>query len=290
VIYFFSLREMVRIHLEVMTMKNLFVLGVVVVTATQLLACGPDPTQRVEVERISLSHERLIHPRGITGDPDTESRFVLDGTAGIFELNVEGELRLIWERPEELPVLTDICSVGGGRFVVAADGDGYIVDLASGAASQHFCLEPGWDPGFEEDVRHRNSAVACDLQNRLIYGQPQTILNGGVEDPIRSEIASYSLVSGADQDWLLLPNPEYQAGGMTMLPNGKILLGAGETLSVFDPSSGELVASRVRLMAYGVSEIGGVSYDHSARQVHVLDKADSSITVFPLASLALNFE
>ena len=49
---------------------------------------------------------------------------------------------MLWEKPDELPELTDLCAIGGYRFVVGANGDGYLVDLALGTSRQHFCLEP----------------------------------------------------------------------------------------------------------------------------------------------------
>ena len=248
----------------------------VLLAALLTIACGdasnglqndPDPGQN---DAITLKHQRLTEATGISGDPDGPQRYVLDGETGIFEMDEDGALTLIWERPSELPVLTDLCAIGGGRFIAAADGDGYVIDLASGAARQHFCLEPGWDPGFDDAVRHLNRSVACDLENRLIYGQPRTVPQEGEPLPIRAEIASYSLVSGNDLQWFALPNPEFYAGGMTILPGGRILLGTGSELYIFDPSIGVLV-EKTDLSSEGIGDIAGLSYHPQSGQLTVLD-------------------
>ena len=76
---------------------------------------------------------------------------------------------------------------------------------------------------FDEDVRHLNRSVACDLENRLIYGQPRTVPRLGDPTPLRAEIASYSLVNGEDLTWIRLPEDDFYAGGMT-IPGGRLLL------------------------------------------------------------------
>jgi hypothetical protein len=228
-------------------------------------------------------------PSGVSADPDTDQRFVLDAQLGIFELLPGGQLIQLWQRPHDLPELTDLCAVGGGRFIAAADGDGYVIDIAAGSAKQHFCLEPGWDPGFSEDFVHKNRSVACDLENRLIYGQPQTVPQEGEPLPIRSEVASYSLISGDDLEWMELPDPAFHADGMTMLTHGRLLLAQGTELSVFDPSVGVFVAN-TDVAEHGIEGIQGLSFDPATGLVIVLDSAQSKIIELPLGALGFDID
>ena len=273
-----------------MTQSNRVV--TVLLSLLLMSACGdeshtfendPDPHQP---GAIVLKHDRLIQATGISADPDGTQRYVLDGEAGIFEMNADETLTLIWERPDTLPPLTDLCAIGGGRFIAAADGDGYVIDLASGAARQHFCLEPGWDPGFDEEVRHLNRSVACDLENRLIYGQPRTVPQTGEPLPIRAEIASYSLISGNDLQWIQLPDPEFYAGGMTILPGGRVLLGMDSTLHVYDPAAGVLVDTQ-NIAGLGVRVIAGLSFQPQTGQLTVLDEAGQTLRTIDAKDLNL---
>ncbi len=254
--------------------------------AVSLFGCGDDTQPQLDsVERIPLDPSVLSRASGLTGDPDTDQQFVLDGQIGIFELLPDGRLSLIWERPPELPDLTDLCSVGGGRFIAAANGDGYVVDTASGAATQHFCLEPAWDPTFE-DNEHHNNAVACDLENRLIYGQPRTIPRAGDPIPFRSEIASYSLVTGEDLNWFSLPDPNFKADGMTMLPSGQLLLAGGSELTVVDPETASIMETE-SLARFGVRGVSAVSIDAERRLLRVIDNDGLSVVTLPFAELNL---
>lgn len=257
--------------------------------ATLIIGCvggGGAPIDDPDNPAVKLTHHRLTEVTGISADPDGAQRYVLDGESGIFELQTDGELRLIWERPADLPVLTDLCAIGGGRFIAAADGDGYVVDTASGAARQHFCLEPGWDPSFDEDVRHLNRSVACDLENRLIYGQPRTVPRVGDPTPLRAEIASYSLVNGEDLTWIRLPEDDFYAGGMTMIPGGRLLLATGSQLSIFEPSTGSLVP-HVDLAYTGIRNIAGLAFHPESGRVSVLDERTRRLHTLSAAEVNL---
>ena len=225
---------------------------------------------------------------GIAVDPESGQRFLLEPDTGIFELLDNGEVRSIWTADPTLPRLTDLCAIGGGRFVAAADGDGYIIDVAMGAARQHFCLEPGWDPGFEPggEVKHLNRSVACDIEAGLIYGQPQTVPAEGPPTPIRSEVASYLLTTGADERWVALPDPSFRAGGMTMLRTNVLLMGAGSTLAIFDTETG-VISRDLDIGAYGVDEVRALSIDRSAHTLVVVDGVDNTLVEIPLNHLAL---
>ena len=225
---------------------------------------------------------------GIAIDPRSGQRYVLDPVLGIMEVRSNGDVVSLWSPPAELPTLTDLCAVGGGRFIAAADGDGYIVDVAAGAARQHFCLEPGWDPGFEPsgETRHLNRSVACDLEAGLIYGQPQTVLREDESQTLRSEVASYLLTTGADHTWRALPTANYHAGGMTMLRTGLILMGSGSDLSVFNIAN-ESKTHVSNLSRFGIEQVEALTTDHFAQTLIVVDGADNTMVEIPLAHIGL---
>ena len=222
----------------------------------------------------AIQYDGLTKVSGLAVEADTGQRFVLDSQVGIFLLREDGSTKMLWEKPDELPELTDLCAIGGYRFVVGANGDGYLVDLALGTSRQHFCLEPGWDPGFDEDLRHLNKAVACDVDAQLIYGQPQTVPARDPSAPLRSEVAQYDLGTGADLQWQPLTDNQYHAGGMTLTDQGLLILGSGHALKVFNPTTGEVV-NRMSLGHLGIKEIDGLNWDKHLRQLNVLDGAQS---------------
>ena len=263
-------------------------LDVVLLLAVSVTACAPleggdpEPSETRRDLRALLGAD--ARPVGVAVDPETGQRFVLEPELGILELLADGGVRSVWTPTEELPQLTDLCAVGGGRFVAAADGDGYIIDTVAGAARQHFCLEPGWDPGFEPEgeVRHANRAVVCDSTRGMIFGQPQTLPQEGAPIPLRSEIAAYDLGTGDDLSWQPLPDASWHAGGMALLPGGDLLLGAGAELSRFDPETGAfgVVAD---LTTEGVRQVEALTV--SGERLLVVDGADGVLVELPLSRL-----
>jgi hypothetical protein len=263
------------------------------------LACGPvdhEPSTPIEITRSSLSAVLGddVQPTGMAIDEESGQRYFLDPALGILEALDTGEVVVRWSPPPELPELTDLCAVGGGRFVAAANGDGYVIDIAAGTARQHFCLEPGGDPGFDPGfdpgapaaLDHLNRAVACDIEAGLIYGQPQTVPQEGEPLPIRSEMASYRLSTGADVDWVLLPEATYHAGGMTVLESGRILLGAGSTISLYDAST-QVLTQLADLSRSGVQRIEAITIDRAAGTIELVDGGAEELVSVPLAALGL---
>ncbi len=267
----------------------LFLSGLAGMTA---LACEVERKARtpIEVTRSALGAGlgEDATPTGFAIDEDSGQRYLLDPELGILEIDEAGNAKSIWSPTEDLPRLTDLCAMGGGRFIAAADGDGYVIDVASGAARQHFCLEPGWDPSFDPEpdvpLKHLNRSVACDVAAGLIYGQPQTVPRDGLATPLRSELASYRLSTGADVEWVPLPDAAYHAGGMTVVRTGLLLLGAGSSLSLFDADSGTLT-SIADLATEGVGRIEALSIDRETDTVVLLDGADNTLVTVPLDAL-----
>ncbi|MEE2755587.1 MAG: hypothetical protein VYA30_02945 [Myxococcota bacterium] len=233
------------------------------------LGCSLEQTSTETIYR-TLDQFQLAHASGVAIDEASGTTYILDAESGIFKLQADGTAKQLWVRSNELPRFTDICVIGGGRFVLAADGDGYIIDLALGSAKQHFCLEPGWDPDFDDALRHQNRAVACDLTKRMIYGQPQTVNVTQGNEPVRSEIATYSLVSGEDIEWRPLPNPTFQAGGMLLLSTGNLLMGSGHSLTLFKVHEGTLTPLS-SLASFNVQDIAGLTFDRQTNSLVILD-------------------
>ncbi len=259
------------------------------------IACGtetPETRLDIQVTRSDLG-ARLgadVSPSGLTVDAETGHRFYLDAERGIFEELADGEVVNRWQPTPDLPRLTDLCAMGGGRFIAAADGDGYVIDIASGAARQHFCLEPEWDPDFDDGTEgqldHLNRSVACDVKAGLIYGQPQSVPVHGDAGPVRSEISSYRLSTGVDVDWVTLPSADYHAGGMTVVDTGRLLLAAGSTLSLYEADTQRLTTIDV-LADDGVQRIEAISIDPISETVQLIDAEAHELVRFPLAELGL---
>jgi len=270
-------------------------LALIALTGLASVACGtetPGTRLDIEVTRSDLS-TRLgsdVNPSGLTVDAETGHRFYLDAEQGIFEELADGQVVNRWQPTPDLPRLTDLCAMGGGRFIAAADGDGYVIDIATGAARQHFCLVPEWDPDFDEDaeiqLHHLNRSVACDIKAGLIYGQPQTVPVEGDPVPVRSEIASYRLSTGVDVDWITLPSAEYHAGGMTVVDTGRLLLAAGTTLSLYEADT-QTLTTIADLAGDGVQRIEALSIDPRSGTVHLIDADAHELVSFPLAELGL---
>ena len=279
-----------------MKMNTLLRLGYLLATmlsASLVGGCASDADLILPPDDVTkTSFGRLIGeqsaPSGFAIDPQSGQRYILDPQLGIMELLPNGDIVSLWSPSADLPTLTDLCSVGGGRFIAAADGDGYIIDVAAGAARQHFCLEPGWDPGFdpEGETKHLNRSVACDIEAGLIYGQPQTVLKENEGQMLRSEVASYLLATGADQQWVALPTPSYHAGGMAMVRSGLLLLGAGQRLSTFDAHNGRL-KQIADLGRFGVGEVAALSVDRFSNTVIIVDQRDNTMVEIPMHHLGL---
>jgi hypothetical protein len=283
------------------TLLTTLVAALALSACTDTSSSGPDAASTTIALRAAIGPD--VDARGLAVDARSGRRFLLDGDGAIYELFDDATADLIWSPPADLPPLTDLCALGGGRFIGAADGDGYWIDSHSGRAEQHFCLEPGWDPGFDPEpepepepepggepvadpaptppLRHLNRSVACDVAGQRIYGQPQTVVRDGDGAPLRSEVASYDLRTGADLTWQPLPDAAYHAGGMALLDDRTLLLAAGSQLWRFDLEGGGLEAGP-DLAADGARTIEGIAVDIERGVLLVLDAAEQQVLSVPL--------
>jgi hypothetical protein len=255
-----------------------------------------------EVSRLSLSAE-LANPVGVTINPQTGTRFVLDADRGIFELGRTGILTQVWALPEAgpgvaVPSVNDLCAVTDRQLMVIGSGDGYRLDLDAGATlEQHFCLEPGWD-GFEWEptdpdpadpvepgvvtYRQRSFSVSCDLGSNLIYAQPRTeeVIDGQAI-PFLAHVASYALTTGEDLTWSELPDADLRAGAMVQYSPQVMLLGRGSRLLkvTLDGAGRAELASEivVDLAPLGIEAISGLALDPSTDTVLVLDAMTATL-------------
>lgn len=293
--------------------------SIALLSTLTLAACGAEsttsqePDDRVRIASFSLGNAlgESARPVGIAVDPTNGRRYVLDEALGIVELHPTEGPRSLWSPTDDLPTLTDLCVMGDGRFIAAADGDGYLIDLPQGTTRQHFCLEPGYEPGFAEPpptepstpgepappaepaepampapaaLAHKNRAVACDREAGLIFGQPQTVLREGGSAPMRSEIASYMMSTGVDLEWRPLPDPNFHAGAMTKLDAKTLLLSRDSKLFAFDLGSGEL-SERFDLASHGADHVEGLAVDTDEGVLLALDADDARVYEVPLSLL-----
>jgi|GEM_PF-928053 len=179
---------------------------------------------------------------GITIDPDSGQRYVLDQMEGIFELHSDGSATLVRSNaelpvPEFLPrsLWTDFVSMGDDKFAITALSDGFLLDLAADTMTQYFCYVPS-DMGPE--LNQLTNSVAFDPHNQVIYAQPITF-EQGMEQRISlgASIGSYSLEGGQPTAWFDLDVTDFLAGGAAVDADGKLLLGKGSDIHLFDPSA-----------------------------------------------------
>jgi len=248
-----------------------------------LVACG----EPVALEVTGVTPLPLIEGvddasiTGVTVDPDTGRRFVLTEFNGIFEVG-DGISHLIREfpQPDVWPRAgwTDFASLGGDRFAITNEGDGYILDLGQQTLRQHFCYEPGWDGDWVEDRIQRTSSVAFDPGSDRLFAQPQTVEDGVVTEAL---VGSWDATSGVDLAWRTLPDLDFVAGGAAVAPDGTLYLARGRTLFTYDFDEDELIELG-HLGDAGISDVQGMAWDAANERLLVLDDADDDLVELKL--------
>ena len=152
---------------------------------------------------------------GVTVDPDTGRRFVLDANRGIFELGDAGATLHIAldDFPPASPAVrsafTDIAALGSGRFALTARSVGYMLDVEADTLSQFFCYVP---PMMDEEMYDQSTqTLGFDPATGVLYSQPQTLdlMNG--EAVIASQIGMFDAVEGTDLSWNALADEQFLA-------------------------------------------------------------------------------
>ena len=251
--------------------------------------CADDPVEPVEPRaRIDLraaTGRADVRAVGVTVD-GSDRRLVLDEEAGLFAIDASGRASLVLalaDFPDPgvpiRPPFTDLVALGD-QLALTAIGDGFLLDVAAGTMTRHFCYEPG---GFPEYQEQRTNALGYDPATGRLYAQPRTFDDSGAL--LRSELGMYAADSGLDLNWWGLPD-QLDAGGLVVLGPDEVVLGEGARLLRYD-----LVASRLStlddLTRYGVTAIDGLALDRPAGLLHVLDGTRDELISIELAQLGL---
>jgi hypothetical protein len=217
---------------------------------------------------------------GVTADPSTGELFVLDASRGLYRFQIGEAPELVYD-VRDAPLLpsafTDVAALGDGQFALTVVNDGFLLDLASGTLSQHFCDFPDRPPeepalSVSEQyaregvaVRQHTEAVAFSKEHGLLYAQPQTI-DEQTNAVLGSELAAFDAFTGEDLTWVSLPDSGLQAGGMVALGEN-VLLGFPEQLWLVGNETSVMVASNADL---GISRVDGMTLS-SRNTLIVLD-------------------
>jgi hypothetical protein len=222
-------------------------------------------------------------PLGVTVEPGTGRRLVLSSWGAIYDLDDAGTEPLWTGVPITNPgaQFTDMAALGEGRVALTSFSDGYILDLATGELSIHFCYEPGWWEPMGNEPIQLSFGVAHDPEAQLLYAQPRTVEEGGFGAVTESFIASYDEAGGADLDWWAIEDLTFVAGGIVVLPEAgadaaRLILGAEDELFIFDTESSEMTPA-ADLSTVGVSTVGGLALDASAGTFLVADPNTASV-------------
>lgn len=214
---------------------------------------------------------------GVTIDPVTGQRFVLDTRAGIFEILEDGSASLVlahesFPTPDVAPLSdwTDFVALGEGRFAVTARSDGYLLDLHAATMTEHFCYEPGF---MEPVLEQLTEGVAFDTDASLIYAQPVSFdvsgESGPIDEAIAAGIGAYSIEGGQPVAWFDIEDTDFLAGGIAVDLDGSLLLGRANELHRFTPEGAGILTPIGALE--GIGRIDGMTVDPETGSVLVVD-------------------
>jgi len=220
---------------------------------------------------------------GVTIEPETGRRFLLDRDEGIFELDEEGSSTLFlaldeFPTPEVTPrsAFTDFVALGNEVFAITARSDGFRLDVQADTMTQYFCYVPG--EGWEDPIVDQlTNSLAFDAQAELIYAQPQSFSLDDLETPVASGIGAYTLEGGQPVAWYDLPDVNLLAGGATVQADSSLLLVDGNELFRFRTESIEGPGSKERLKNLTtlnqVEQVDGLAFDPQSGDVLVVDSS-----------------
>jgi len=234
-----------------------------------------DPAGSIELSvALGIDKPEVI---GVTIDPVTGQRFVLDSRAGLFALLNDGSAALVRSQEDfpspDVPAIstwTDFVALGDNRFAVTARSNGYLLDLVEDTMTQYFCYEPGFmEPVFEQ----LTEGVGFDAEIGLLYAQPATYditgESGPVDQAVEAAIASYTLDGGQPVAWFGIEDADFLAGGIAVDRDGTLLLGHGNELHRFTPEG----SGRLELIGVldGVGRVDGLTVDPQSGVLHIID-------------------
>ncbi len=266
-------------------------LSVIVPATLMIAACSvtpvnplPEPSDIIDLRAtLGVADADVV---GVSVDPLSGQRYLLDRFAGIFELDEGGSATLVlaideFPTPDVLPqsLWTDFVAMGEGRFALTALSDGYLLDLEQDTMIEYFCYEPGDMLFWEQQLTH---SVTFDHERGLLYAQPITFEEGGFEDPVAlsSSVGAYSLEGGQPVSWFEMPERDFLAHGAAVDTDGSLLLGRDNEIYRFDPSG----AAEPQLLGVlsNVDRIEGLAVDAAANTLLVVDGGRDELVEVPL--------
>jgi len=256
------------------------------VSFLQTTGCDqPDPISPIDgavIERVALTEALGLDSVNITGvtlDPNTGDRYVLDAWSGIWKVDAEGAQQTL--ALQDFPAADvdvwsewyDFAAMGDGKFAMIAVGDGYLLDTEAETLSQWFCYEPGWmDPEFAQESHN----LAYDPGTDRIFSAPLTRDADWNVD--RADVATFDGAGAGDLSWFPLADVDQQFGGMALDPDGTVLLGFEDTLYTYEMGDAALTVVG-SLAEHGIEVIAGMSVDAETGNLHVIDGADAELVV-----------
>ncbi|MEO1338561.1 MAG: hypothetical protein AAFV29_23160 [Myxococcota bacterium] len=263
------------------------VLSLVLLAAT---ACGAEETPGLDtaiVSSRSLSADfgGSTSIVGVTVEPNTGRRFVLDDQRGIYEVLAEGVMRVAsldeitaqGDQPQS--AFTDFVAIDEGEFALTAMNDGFLYDLETGTLSSYFCYVPGFIddlPGGDGEIFQLTESVTFDPEANLMFAQPQTFNTANPNDVLLSQIGRFEMTGGEGFGWVDAPSLDFRAGAMAAVGNGKLLLVEGSRLLRVDATTGA-VDGQTDLSRLGLQSIHALTYDHTAQSLIAVDQASETL-------------
>ena len=249
---------------------------------------------------------------GVSIDPVTSERYVLDAELGIFAVE-NGAARRVWDAARVADYglttdsrFTDLAALGDGRFALTARNEGFLLDLSVDALALHFCYVPGSmileedpppPPPEEEEPEEEipielepvepvestyeqlTNALTYDAERDLLLAQPRTFDEAGAV--LLSHVALFDRASGYEQAWFRLDDPQFFAGAIAKRSANVFLLARGSDLFAFRVGV-ELMTEVRSLGELGVERVEGMAVDTKNQTVLLLDGATGRLLEGPV--------
>jgi hypothetical protein len=247
-------------------------------------AVSTPTSSRVEsIDLLEHFEQTRMRAVGVTVDPDSGERFLLDADLGLLYFDDDGyELQasieqLLGDTGIVLEsAFTDVAACGQGRFLMTARNDGFRYDSWSGSFQQHFCYLPDIVQATYNGAGQMTGAVGCD--DTRIFAQPQTFDVAG--DLLFAQVGTWDLESGEELQWFDLTEDTFLAGGLVPWGDDALLFVEDGALHEFDLVSGALTF-RFSLADLGIFQSDGLAHDRMRGQLLILDGGSSRLYLVP---------
>lgn len=207
-------------------------------------ACGaiePSPNPSTDSDFKSQINLAAMLPAsadvvGVTVSPEGKT-YVLDRVSGLYLLDGSGAT-LVFAAPSGIE-LTDVVALGGERFAVPAENDGFMIDVHNQTFSSYFCYLPSIDPGtvvpggppsVSQELRNagvavkeRTESVAFNHTTLQLFAQPRTT-RLDTSEVVGSELFIFSDGGGQPIAVQAMPSLSFVAGGMVAADGGRLLM------------------------------------------------------------------